>query len=109
MHSVCMAGPKNRVRPFVERDHEGSEIGNGAQTTPDRDERIESAHRRMECLLSAIIGNARLLKLEAASLPESAAGRIDSIAQTAQRISALLHRPQGKTASSGDPNPDTDR
>jgi len=109
MHSVCMARPDNRVRLVAGRDRARSEVGGEAEAAVDRDEPFESGHRRMECLLSAIIGNARLLKLETTDLPESAARRIDIIADTAQRISALLHCPQGESVSSGDSNPDTYR
>jgi hypothetical protein len=63
-------------------------------------------HRQLECHLTRIIGNARLLKLEMPDLPISISRYIDTIAETAQRISALLHRPQGDTATVGDTGTD---
>jgi hypothetical protein len=97
MHSHRIARPNDRLRLYIGREHTESGVISKPDGEVDRDGQVPTPRQQTEELLSAIVGNARLLKLEIPGLPDSVSRRLDAIAENAQRIVALLPDPQGES------------
>jgi hypothetical protein len=75
--------------------------GKERDTFPEAQERAPDAHGMLDDSLSSIIGNARMIALDAGGRGGDLAARLEAIIDNARKISLIVHQQFG----SGDPAP----